>query len=56
MLLAFPESDVELERSYQVKHNKIDKEADSQVNGVTKNNKEAVKKQIPNNSIVKKSE
>ena len=38
-----PESDVELERSYQTKHKKIYKEVDSQVNGVSKNNKDAVK-------------
>ena len=38
-----PERDVELERSYQTKHKKIYKEVDSQVNGVSKNNKDAVK-------------
>ena len=46
MLLLFPESDVELERSYQIKYQKIDKEVDSQVD--SKNNKDAVKKQMPN--------
>ena len=56
VLLPFPESDVELERSYQIKHKKkIDKEVDSQVD--SENNKDAVKKRIPNidvNSVEKK--
>ena len=39
-----PESDVKLERSYQINHKKIDKEVDSQVNGVSKNSKDTVKK------------
>ena len=42
MLFPFPESDVELEKSYQIKHKKIDKEVDSQLSGVSKNNKDAV--------------
>ena len=42
MLLPFPENDVELERSYQIKHKKIDKEVDSQVD--FKNSKSTVKK------------
>ena len=41
-----PESNVELERSYQTKHKKIDKEVASKENGVSENNKQAVKKQI----------
>ena len=39
-----PESNEELERSYQRKHKKIDEEVDSQVNGSSKDNKVAVKK------------
>ena len=42
VLLPFPEDDVELEISYQIKHKKIDKEVDSQVD--FKNNKSTVKK------------
>ena len=52
-----PGSNVELERPYQTKHKKIDKEVDSQMNGLSKNNKDAVKKQIQNidvNSVEKK--
>ena len=55
MLLPFPETDVELERSYQIKHKKIDKEVDSQVD--FKNSKSTVKKRMPNidvNSVEKK--
>ena len=48
MLLRFPESDVELKRSYEIKH-KIDEVVDSQVD--FKNNKETVKKQIPSIEI-----
>ena len=36
---ALPESNVELERSYQRKRKKIDEEVDSQVNGLSKNTK-----------------
>ena len=43
-----PESNVELDGSYQTKHKKIDEEVDSQVNGLSKNNKVAVEKQIQN--------
>ena len=52
-----PESDVELERSYQTKHKKVYEEVDSQKNRVSKNNEHAVKKQIQNtdvNSVEKK--
>ena len=45
VLLPFPESDARLKRSYQVKH-KIDEVVDFQVD--SKNNKGAVKKQMPN--------
>ena len=38
-----PENNVELERSYQRKHKKIDEEVDSQVNGSSKDSKVAVK-------------
>ena len=48
MLLRFPESDVELRRSYKIKP-KIDEVVDSQVD--FKNDKETVKKQIPNIDI-----
>ena len=43
-----PESNVELEESYQTKHKKIDKEVETQVNRLSKNNKDAVKKEIQN--------
>ena len=46
-----PESNVELERSYQRKHKKIDEEVDSQVNGSSKNNKVAVKKLTQNKDV-----
>ena len=46
-----PESNVELERSYQRKHEKIDEVVDSQVNGLSKNNKVAVKKLIEKKDI-----
>ena len=46
-----PESNVELERSYQRKHKKIDEEVDSQVNGLSKNNKVAVKKLTQNKDV-----
>ena len=52
-----PESDVKLERSYQTKHKKVYEEVDSQKNRVSKNNEDAVKKQIQNtdvNSVEKK--
>ena len=39
-----PESNAELERSHQRKHEKIDEVVDSQVNGLSKNNKVSVKK------------
>ena len=39
-----PESNAELERSHQRKHGKIDEVVDSQVNGLSKNNKVSVKK------------
>ena len=51
-----PESNVELEESYQTKHKKIDKEVETQVNRLSKNNKDAVKKEIRNidvNSVEK---
>ena len=52
------ESNVEkLEGSYQTKHKNIDKEVDSKVNRLSKNNKDAVKKEIQNidvNSVEKK--
>ena len=48
MLLRFPESDVESRRSYKIKH-ETDQLVDSQVD--FKNNKETVKKQIPNIDI-----
>ena len=46
-----PESNVELERSYQRKHKKIDEEVDSQVNGSSKDNKVAVKKLTQNKDV-----
>ena len=46
-----PESNVELERSYQRKHKKIDEVVDSQVNGLSKNNKVAVKKLTENKDV-----
>ena len=46
-----PESNVKLERSYQRKHKKIDEEVDSQVNGLSKNNKIAVKKLTENKDV-----
>ena len=56
VLLHFPDSSVELERSDQIKQKqKINKKVDSQVN--SKNNKDAVENQIPNidvNSVKKK--
>ena len=51
-LLPFPENYVELERSYQIKHKKIDKEVHSQVD--SKNNKDTVKKQMSNIDFEKK--
>ena len=39
-----PESNAELGRSHQRKHEKIDEVVDSQVNGLSKNNKVSVKK------------
>lgn len=57
MLLFFPESDKELERSFQTKYEIINKEVVSQVNGVSKINKLVVKKQIQDikiNSVDKK--
>ena len=45
-----PESNVELERSYQRKHEKIDEVVDSQVNGLSKN-KVAVKALTENKDI-----
>ena len=56
VLFHFPDSEVELEGSYQTKQKqKINKKVDSQVD--SKNNKDAVKNQIPNidvNSVEKK--
>ena len=52
-----PESNVELEGSYQTKHKKLDKDVDSQVNRLSKNNEDAVKKETQNidvNSVEKK--
>ena len=47
-----PESNMELERSYhQRKHEKIDEVVDSQVNGLSKNNKVAVKKLTENKDV-----
>ena len=46
-----PESNVELERSYQRKHEKIDEVVDSQVNGLSKNNKVTDKKLTENKDI-----
>ena len=46
-----PESNIELERSYQRKHEKIDDVVDSQVNGLSKNNKVAVKKLTENKDV-----
>ena len=46
-----PESNIELERSYQRKHDKIDEVVDSQVNGLSKNNKVAVKKLTENKDV-----
>ena len=40
------ESNVELEKSYQKKHKKVDNEVDSHINGLSKNNKDAVKNLI----------
>ena len=45
------ESNVELERSYQRKHKKNDEVVDSQVNGLSKNNKVAVKKLTENKDV-----
>ena len=42
---------MELERSYQRKHKKIDGEVDSQVNGSSKDNKVAVKKLTQNKDV-----
>ena len=43
-----PESNMKLEKSYQKKHKKINEEVDSQVNGLSKNNKVAVKRLTEN--------
>ena len=39
---------MKLEKSYQKKHKKINEEVDSQVNGLSKNNKVAVKRLTEN--------
>ena len=46
-----PESNMKLERPYQRKHKKINEEVDSQVNGLSKNNKVAVKKLTQNKDV-----
>ena len=46
-----PESNMKLERPYQRKHKKINEEVDSQVNGLSKNNKVAVKKLTENKDV-----
>ena len=46
-----PESNMKLERSYQKKHKKINEEVDSQVNGLSKNSKVAVKKLRENKDV-----
>ena len=46
-----PESNMKLERPYQRKHKKINEEVDSQVNGLSKNNKVAVKKLTKNKDV-----
>ena len=45
------ESNVELEKSYQKKHKKVDNEVDSHMNGLSKNNKDAVKNLILNKDV-----
>ena len=45
------ESNVELEKSYQKKHKKVDNEVDSHKNGLSKNNKDAVKNLILNKDV-----
>ena len=42
---------MKLERSYQKKHKKINEEVDSQVNGLSKNSKLAVKKLRENKDV-----
>ena len=42
---------MKLERSYQKKHKKINEEVDSQVNGLSKNSKVAVKKLRENKDV-----
>ena len=42
---------MKLERPYQRKHKKINEEVDSQVNGLSKNNKVAVKKLTENKDV-----
>ena len=42
---------MKLERPYQRKHKKINEEVDSQVNGLSKNNKVAVKKLTKNKDV-----
>ena len=49
-----PESNIELKESYQTKHKKIDEEVDSQVNRLSKNNKDALKKEIQNSNETRK--
>ena len=46
-----PESNVELERFYKRKHEKIDEVVDSKVNGLSKNNNVAVKKLTQNKDV-----
>ena len=45
------ESNVELEKSYQKKHKKVDNEVDSHMNGLSENNKDAVKNLILNKDV-----